>query len=104
MADGALIIFGGAFLLTPGFITDIFGLLLLIPPTRAMFRRRSSCLFAKRSPVTFVGMKARAARPARLERARARRRRARRPNGDYVEGTASEVTTTSRRRTARLEP
>lgn len=37
--DGVLVIFGGAFLLTPGFITDIFGFLLLIPPTRAVFRR-----------------------------------------------------------------
>ena len=33
--DGVLVIFGGALLLTPGFITDIFGLILLIPPTRA---------------------------------------------------------------------
>jgi UPF0716 protein FxsA len=37
--DGVLIIAGGAFLLTPGFITDAVGLLLLIPPTRAAFRR-----------------------------------------------------------------
>ena len=37
--DGVLIILGGAFLLTPGFITDAVGLLLLIPPTRAAFRR-----------------------------------------------------------------
>lgn len=36
--DGVLIILGGAFLLTPGFITDGVGLLLLIPPTRATFR------------------------------------------------------------------
>jgi UPF0716 protein FxsA len=36
--DGVLIIFGGALLLTPGFITDIFGLMLLIPPTRAIVR------------------------------------------------------------------
>jgi UPF0716 protein FxsA len=36
--DGALVIFGGALLLTPGFITDIFGLILLIPPTRALVR------------------------------------------------------------------
>lgn len=33
--EGALIIVGGALLLTPGFLTDIVGLLLLIPPTRA---------------------------------------------------------------------
>jgi UPF0716 protein FxsA len=37
--DGVLVIFGGAFLLTPGFITDIFGFLLLLPPSRAVFRR-----------------------------------------------------------------
>jgi UPF0716 protein FxsA len=36
--DGVLIIFGGALLLTPGFITDVFGLILLIPPTRAGVR------------------------------------------------------------------
>jgi UPF0716 protein FxsA len=36
--DGVLVIFGGALLLTPGFVTDILGLLLLIPPTRAVFR------------------------------------------------------------------
>lgn len=37
--DGVLIILGGAFLLTPGFLTDIVGLLFLVPPTRAWFRR-----------------------------------------------------------------
>ena len=39
VADGVLVIFGGALLLTPGFITDIFGMLFLIPPTRALIRR-----------------------------------------------------------------
>lgn len=37
--DGVLVIFGGAFLITPGFITDVIGALLLLPPTRALFRR-----------------------------------------------------------------
>jgi UPF0716 protein FxsA len=36
--DGTLVIFGGLLLLTPGFITDVLGLLLLIPPTRAVVR------------------------------------------------------------------
>ncbi len=36
--DGAMIIVGGALLLAPGFITDIIGFALLIPPTRAVFR------------------------------------------------------------------
>src|ERR671923_1800202 len=37
--DGVLVIFGGAFLITPGFITDVIGALLLVPPTRSLFRR-----------------------------------------------------------------
>jgi UPF0716 protein FxsA len=39
LIDGVLVIFGGAFLITPGFLTDIVGLVLLIPPTRALVRR-----------------------------------------------------------------
>ena len=39
IVDGVLVIFGGAFLITPGFITDILGFILLIPPTRALVRR-----------------------------------------------------------------
>lgn len=39
VADGLMITFGGALLLTPGFITDIFGLALLLPPTRAVIQR-----------------------------------------------------------------
>jgi UPF0716 protein FxsA len=38
VADGALIVVGGTLLLTPGFITDFVGLLLLVPPTRALVR------------------------------------------------------------------
>src|SRR4051794_3243347 len=37
--DGALIIVGGTLLLTPGFLTDIVGVFLLVPPTRAVARR-----------------------------------------------------------------
>jgi UPF0716 protein FxsA len=46
--DGAMVIFGGALLLTPGFVTDVFGLLLLIPPTRALIRRFLGRLVAGR--------------------------------------------------------
>src|SRR5262245_16147802 len=38
VADGVLIVIGGTLLLTPGFLTDIVGLFLLIPPTRATAR------------------------------------------------------------------
>ncbi|HEV2775262.1 MAG TPA: FxsA family protein, partial [Solirubrobacteraceae bacterium] len=37
--DGALVVFGGALLLTPGFLSDFLGLILLLPPTRAIVRR-----------------------------------------------------------------
>jgi UPF0716 protein FxsA len=40
--DGVLVIFGGALLITPGFLTDILGLILLIPPTRALVRALAS--------------------------------------------------------------
>lgn len=46
--DGVLVIFGGALLLTPGFLTDILGLVLLIPPTRAVVRRVLVHRFADR--------------------------------------------------------
>ncbi|MSX02028.1 MAG: FxsA family protein, partial [Actinobacteria bacterium] len=38
-ADGGLVISGGALLITPGFLTDIVGLLFLFEPTRAVIRR-----------------------------------------------------------------
>jgi UPF0716 protein FxsA len=46
--DGAMIILGGALLLTPGFITDVFGICLLLPPTRALVRRGATALAARR--------------------------------------------------------
>jgi UPF0716 protein FxsA len=38
VADGLLIVVGGTLLLAPGFLTDIVGVFLLIPPTRALAR------------------------------------------------------------------
>src|ERR671924_275465 len=46
--DGVLVIFGGAFLITPGFITDVLGLLMLLPPTRALIRRLAMRGLARR--------------------------------------------------------
>jgi UPF0716 protein FxsA len=37
--DGVLVVFGGALLLTPGFVTDILGAVLLLPFTRPFVRR-----------------------------------------------------------------
>ncbi|MCK6258031.1 membrane protein FxsA [Fictibacillus sp. WQ 8-8] len=36
LIDGICILAGGVFLFTPGFISDIFGFLLLFPPTRSI--------------------------------------------------------------------
>jgi UPF0716 protein FxsA len=48
VADGLLIAIGGTLLLAPGFITDIVGLLFLIPPTRAVVRRLLKGIVGKR--------------------------------------------------------
>ncbi|MEA2451408.1 MAG: protein FxsA [Actinomycetota bacterium] len=52
--DGFLILLGGALLLTPGFVTDVFGLLFLFPPTRAgaraFFRKALGLAVIKRFP------------------------------------------------------
>ena len=50
--DGVLVILGGAFLLTPGFITDVLGLVLLLPPTRALVRRAIVHSIRRRGAVT----------------------------------------------------
>jgi UPF0716 protein FxsA len=50
--DGAMVLLGGAFLLAPGFITDVIGLLLLIPPTRAVFRGIVSRMARRRTAFT----------------------------------------------------
>ena len=40
MLDGASVLVGGAFLLTPGIMTDFVGFSLLFPPTRRWLQRR----------------------------------------------------------------
>jgi len=57
VADGALVLFGGALLLTPGFLTDVFGLLCVLPPTRAVLRRSLTGMVARRllGPAAFLG-------------------------------------------------
>jgi UPF0716 protein FxsA len=53
--DGVLIIFGGALLLTPGFVTDLFGIVFLLPPTRALVRRMLVHRFSSRLVVSAFG-------------------------------------------------
>jgi UPF0716 protein FxsA len=69
--DGVLVIFGGAFLITPGFLTDIVGVLLLLPPSRAVIRRLVANRLGRRVAIGVPD----------------------RPRGFDVEGTASEYDT-----------
>jgi UPF0716 protein FxsA len=82
--DGAMVILGGAFLITPGFISDAIGLLLLIPPSRALFRAIVARMARRRAAFTlrtvrFGPRQANGGRPAQGPR-----------SYDY-EGTAHEV-------------
>ncbi len=51
LADGAMIFFASALMLTPGFLTDAFGLALLIPPIRALLRPPVISFFSRRLEV-----------------------------------------------------
>ena len=91
VADGVLVIFGGALLLTPGFLSDIVGLLFLLPPTRAAFRRMV------RRAIERGTLWGRVGGAAVRERERRRAAGANGAPGYDVEGTATEVETESRR-------
>ena len=69
--DGGLVMFGGLLLLTPGFITDFLGLLLLIPPTRALVRALLAKRLTQRMVVSMTAP--------------------RRPPDDVIDGTAVDV-------------
>jgi UPF0716 protein FxsA len=64
VADGLMIAIGATLLLTPGFVTDVFGLILLVPPTRAIVRRLARAYFARRFVVLGVGSVAAGSRPS----------------------------------------
>jgi UPF0716 protein FxsA len=49
LVDGVLILFAGALLLTPGFLTDVLGILLLLPPVRIALRRRTRAYLQRRA-------------------------------------------------------
>jgi UPF0716 protein FxsA len=49
VTDGFMILLGGALLLTPGFLTDVVGLSLLIPPARAVMKNLFRRVMARRA-------------------------------------------------------
>ncbi len=52
LVDALLIMLAGALLLTPGLVTDGFGILLLLPPVRAVVRRLLARRFRARVATT----------------------------------------------------
>lgn len=53
--EGALVLFGGALLLTPGFATDAVGLALMVPPVRALVATTLRRRLGARLTVTSLG-------------------------------------------------
>jgi len=49
LADAALVLVGGTLLLTPGFVTDVFGFFLVLPLTRPLARRLLAVVAARRA-------------------------------------------------------
>ena len=85
--DGALVIFGGALLLTPGFLTDILGLLLLVAPTRAVIRG----VLLKRFAGRIVAGAASGAGPRMFAFGAPPRSRSQAGRDDIVDSSATEV-------------
>ncbi len=56
LADGAMIFFASALMLTHGFLTDAIGLALLIPPIRAVIRPPLIAYFRRRVDVKVAGL------------------------------------------------
>jgi UPF0716 protein FxsA len=54
LVDGMLIAAAGVFIVLPGFVSDVFGLLLLLPPTRALVRKRMLRSASLGAPVRFT--------------------------------------------------
>jgi UPF0716 protein FxsA len=59
LADGALILVGGTLMISPGFVTDVVGIVLILPFTRPLARRLLTRLVARR----LVGARPDARRP-----------------------------------------
>jgi UPF0716 protein FxsA len=55
LADGALILIGGTLMLAPGFVTDAFGVLMILPMTRPLFRGLLTRVVANRLVVLGTG-------------------------------------------------
>lgn len=92
VSDGALVLFGGALLLTPGFFTDAIGLLLLLPGSRALAKRALRSLFGFLALKRLGPMGAAATAGRKIYSTRATRtRRAEGPTSPRPEPAPSEL-------------
>lgn len=53
--DGFFVILGGTLLLVPGFLSDVAGLLFILPPTRKLLGARMISFVSRRARVSFMG-------------------------------------------------
>ena len=63
LADGALILVGGTLMLSPGFVTDAVGIVLILPITRPLARAALTRLIARRLAGAGGGLPGNARRP-----------------------------------------
>jgi UPF0716 protein FxsA len=58
LVDGFLILLAGILLVTPGLLTDVFGIAFLIPPVRALVKRGVKAWIKRNVEVRVAGMDA----------------------------------------------
>lgn len=94
IADGGLIMLGGSLLLTPGFVTDVVGFCLLIPPIRKVIRgqlmkryelRKSSAADQVRSQFGFGSSSPNPSRPPVIDVEEVTLRRTDNPTGSVTD-------------------
>lgn len=65
LADAALVLVGGVLLLTPGFVTDVLGFCMVLPPIRPLVRRALFALARRRARVVATRSRGRSGAPGR---------------------------------------
>ncbi|MDR7303482.1 FxsA family protein [Haloactinomyces albus] len=95
LSDGVLIVLGGLLILLPGLVGDVAGLLCLLPPTRAVLRRRLQRAAERRSQALQERLRHQAQAHAQAQAASAdsaRDRRAASSTEDVIDGEVVSVT------------
>lgn len=90
ISDGVLIAAGGILILIPGLVSDVAGLLCLLPPTRAVLRGRMQRAAERRSAALQEQMREQARQAATGQTQQ--RRRPSGGDGDVIDGEVVSVT------------